>query len=157
MELHFAGLDKLGRQVHLVFTAELSAIQHLTFPSVFAVLLAGRTIELTVDVIYSTAEVLLERGAAYVMCWGEGANRCEDLIDEAVTMNTLDNPDAPTLMTTAHEDETIEEVLEFATTVAVPAEGFAACRDVVLVFHGNVNWYNEAHILLENMLSDGAA
>jgi hypothetical protein len=157
MELYFAGRDELGRQAHLAFIPELTAIGHLAFPGVFVVLIAGRTIDLSVDGIYSVAEVLLERGAAYIMCWGEGASRCEDIIDEAVAMKTLDDPTAPTIMTTAHENESIEEVLKFATTAAVPADEFANCRDVVLVFHDNVNWYNEACIHLENMLNDGAA
>lgn len=156
MELCFKGRDEFGRRVHLAFIPELSAIGSLAFPGMFVVLVAGRTIDLSADIIYSVAEVLLARGAAYVMCWGEGANRCEDIIDEAEAMNTLDNPEAPTLMTT-HEDESIREVMEFAFTAAAPAEHSVECRDVVLVFHGNVNWYNEAHILLEEMLHDGAA
>jgi hypothetical protein len=56
-------------------------------------------------------------------------------------------------MTTAHEGESLDEVLSFATTVAVPAEQMAA--DVVLLFHGNINWFNEAHNLLEDMLTSG--
>ncbi|HYI10885.1 MAG TPA: hypothetical protein VEK57_17630 [Thermoanaerobaculia bacterium] len=70
-------------------------------------------------------------------------------------MKALDRPDTPVLMTTAHEDESLREVLEFATTAAIPDERYAAnCQHVVLVFHGNVQRYNEARDLLEDMLEE---
>ncbi|HEX8253565.1 MAG TPA: hypothetical protein VF846_10475, partial [Thermoanaerobaculia bacterium] len=91
----------------------------------------------------------------YVMCWGEGASRFEDLVDEAAVMKHLVDPARPTIMTTAHEGEPLADALEFATTVAIPAEAFPkACRDVVLLFHGHVGWYNEAQNVLEDMLRD---
>lgn len=138
---------------------QFSEIGELVFPEgVFVVLIGGPTHELPVDLLYSTAQRLLERGAAYVMCWGEGAGRLEDIVDEADAMRSLDRPDAVTVMTTAHEDESLREVLDFATTVAIPAEPLnELCEDVVLVFYENVHWYNEAHNVLEDILSDGAA
>lgn len=159
MELYLAGRDQLGRRVHLAFIPEFSGIQQLAFPEgVFVILIAGPTQDASVDLIYLTADMLLKRGAAYVMCWGAGAKRFEDIVDEAVAMRSIDFPIVSAVLTTAHENESIEEVLEFATTVAVPADTFAGtCEDVVLVFLENVNWYNEAHILLEYMLTGGAA
>lgn len=89
---------------------------------------------------------------------GEGANRCEDIVDEAAAMRAIDDPEAPFIMTTAHEHESLDQALRFATNIAVPAELLAdAARDVVLIFHENVSWYNEAHNLLEDMLTSGAA
>ena len=157
MELDSAGRDQLGRRVSLAFTPELSDIGQVAFPEgAFVVLIAGPTAHLPVDVIYAAAEELLGRGAVYVMCWGDGSSRCEDIVDEAVVMRTLDEPDAPAIMTTSHAGTSIEEVLEFAITVAVPADELAeVCREVVLVFHENVHFYNEAHLLLEEMLRDG--
>lgn len=157
MELSLAGYDPLARRVHLAFAPRFSDIQDIVFPEFpFVVLLGGDTSGISVDLIYSTAEHLLDRGAAYILAWGDGASRCEDIVDETATMRTLDHPEAPTIMTTAHEGESIEEVLAFATTVAVPAEPLAAATaDVVLVFHGNVRWFNEAHNLLEDMLKGG--
>lgn len=157
--MDFAGYDRLGRRVHLAFAQQFSDIQGLVFPGgVFVVLLGGPTQHLPVELLYSTAQRLLERGAAYVMCWGEGATRLEDIVDEAGTMGSLDHPDAATVMTTAHEGESVQELLEFATTVAVPAEPLAqSCEDVVLVFHENAHWYDEARAVLENILRDGLA
>ncbi|HYO79427.1 MAG TPA: hypothetical protein VE010_23375 [Thermoanaerobaculia bacterium] len=154
-ELYFAGRDELGRDVHLAFVRELSDVGALVLPQTFVILIGGATADLPVDVIYSAAEALLEKGAAYVMCWGEGASRLEDIVDEAVAMRGMRDPAAKTVMTTAHEDERLGDVLEFATTVAVPAEELPKeGRDVVLLFHGNVSWYNEAHNALEDLLKN---
>lgn len=159
MELQFAGFDRLGRRVHLAYIPEFAGIQHLPYPGgSFVVLVGGPTEDLSVDLLYSTAELLLERGAAYVMCWGDGSSRLEDIVDEAAVMRSLDLPDAPTIMTTAHKDEPLSDVLTFATTVAVPAEPLAeACHDVVMVFHRNVHACNEARHWLEDMLTDDPA
>lgn len=159
MELHAVGRDELGRRVYLLFAPDFADINNAPFPAPpFVLLLGGPTQNLPVELVYSTIERLLTRGAAYIMCWGEGANRCEDIADEAAVMSSIDNPHAATILTTAHDRDSLDEVLDFATTVAVPAEPLAErCRDVVLVFHGNVHWYNQAQILLEDMLGGGAA
>jgi hypothetical protein len=159
MELYLAGYDQLARRVHLAFAPRFSDIQGIVFPQrPFVVLLGGDTSGVSVDLIYSTTQRLLDQGAAYILSWGDGARRCEDIVDEATAMRTLDNPEVPLIMTTAHEDESLGEVLSFATTVAIPAEPLAAATaDVVLLFHGNVSWFNEARNLLEDMLTGGAA
>jgi hypothetical protein len=88
------------------------------------------------------------------MSWGEGAARCEDIADEAIAMRGIDRPHSLSVMTTAHEGETLREVLTFATTLAVPAEALArVTTDVVLIFHGHAGWYDEARSLLEDMLT----
>lgn len=157
--MDFAGYDQLGRRVHLAFARQFSDIQGLAFPEgAFVVLLGGPTHHLPVDLLYSTAQRLLQRGAVYVMCWGDGASRLEDIVDEAGAMSSVDQPRAATVMTTAHEGESIREVLDFATTVAIPAEPLdQSCDDAVLVFHQDVHWYNEAHNVLEDILGDGVA
>ncbi|MBV9071276.1 MAG: hypothetical protein JO231_21355 [Acidobacteria bacterium] len=158
MKLHLAGYDQLGRRVHLGFAREFADIRTVALPSSsFLVLLGGDTTGVPIDLIYSTAECLLDRGAAYILCWGDGATVCEDIVDEAAAMRAVDNPDNPIIMTTAHEGESLDEVLRFATTVAVPAEPLTAAADLVLIFHENVSWYSEAHNVLEEVLRNGAA
>lgn len=154
---YFAGIDEVGRRVHLTFVPQFSDVATLPFPQTpFVVLLGGHTRELSVDLIYDTAELLLKKGAVYVICWGDGAGRCEDIVDEAETMLSLDDDRPPSILTTAHEEDTLSEVLEFATTVAIPSEPYTeTCRDVLLVFHGNAGWYDEARKLLKDLLSEG--
>ena len=149
------GHDDFGRRVHLLFSPRFDGIQNLSFPEgSFVVLIGGPTLNVSVDEIYATAEVLLQKGAVYIMCWGQGAQRLEDIIDEADAMKSIGDSSAGVVMTTAHEHHSLGEVLEFATTMAIPAAPLArSCQDVVLIFHGNVNPYNEAHNLLEDMLS----
>jgi pentatricopeptide repeat protein len=159
MELYPAGFDQLARRVHLVFVPAFADIESIVFPSrPFVVLLAGNSEDVPVDVIYSTVEYLLDRHAVYIMSWGRGARRSEDIADEAIAMRGFDRTDSVTIMTTAHEGETLHEVLAFATTLAIPAEALAsATTDVVLVFYGQAGWYDEARTLLEDMLTSGAA
>lgn len=159
MALHGAGRDEFGKQVCIGFVSALSEIRDVVLPEGdFMLLLAGPTHDLSVDAIYSAAELLLDRGAVYVMCWGEGARRCEDIIDEAVAMKSLDHPVALGILTTAHENESLSAVLEFATATATPADAYVeTCRNVVLLFHTYVGWYNEAQSVLEKLLSNGAA
>jgi hypothetical protein len=153
MEWHSAGRDELGRNVRSAFVADFAEIPHLAYPEIpFVILLGGATHELPVDAIYATAGALLDRGAVYFLCWGEGASRCEDVIDEAATMKWIDAPQLVPIMTTAHEEDSLRDVLQFATSVAVPAEPFAhLCADVLLVFHGNAAAYDEARRILEEM------
>jgi hypothetical protein len=148
------GFDELGRRVHLAFITDLSSIRDVVFPGpMFVILLAGPTADTSVDDLYSTAEFLLEKGAAYVMCWGDGSTRLEDIVDEAATMNAVDGPPTPVIMTTAHENEPLSDTLEFATTVAVPAAEYAdRCRDVVMIFHGERALHEEARVRLAEIL-----
>jgi hypothetical protein len=147
MDLYPAGRDQLGRRVHIGFIPRFEEIRNVALPQgPLVVLLGGPTSAVSVDVLYATAEHLLDRGAVYIMCWGEGAERCEEIVDEAVVMRSMDDKSLPQIMTTAHERDTLDEVLEFATTVAVPAE--PAGEEVVLLFWENVGWYDEARRLI---------
>lgn len=151
---HHAGRDALGRDVLLVFVPVLRDVARLEFPPVpFVFFLGGDTSGAIPEPLFEVAQAVLSGGAAYVLCWGPGSSLAEDLFDEAIVGDA--RSDAFThVMTTSHEDETISDALEFATTVAIPHESVAAaCRVVLVVFTGNVNWYNEGQNCLEDLLA----
>ena len=155
MKHEFIGYDELGRRVHLAFASTWSDLQQAALPwKQFVALLGGATAHVSTDQLYAIAERLLDAGAVYLMCWGDGASRCEEIIDEAVAMRSP----ASTIMTTAHEGESLEEVSSFATSVALPDAAFAATTgDVVLLFVENVRWYDDARRLLQAMLTSDRA
>ncbi|HYI10886.1 MAG TPA: hypothetical protein VEK57_17635 [Thermoanaerobaculia bacterium] len=72
MNLDAAGRDAFGRQIHQAFAPDFPALRDVAFPEgKFVLLLAGPTRDLDVDALYMTAELLLDRGAVYVLCWGK--------------------------------------------------------------------------------------
>ncbi|MBI2202535.1 MAG: hypothetical protein HYU41_01585 [Candidatus Rokubacteria bacterium] len=98
------------------------------------------------------ADHLLTAGAVWVCAWGPGAGRLEDIFDDAAIANDPGGT-KPVICTTAHADERIEEAFEFAISAALPASEYSeSCRAVVAVFVGNVNWYNDTAMYLEDAL-----
>jgi hypothetical protein len=155
-ELEHAGRDELSRDVFLLFTSTLQDLERIEVPSQpFVLFLGADTTEAVPEPLFNVARVLLDAGAVYVLCCGRGCERAEDLFDEAVA-GELGEEAYGSVMTTSHSSESILEALEFATSVAVPDEAFAAnCSTVVVAFVGNVNWYNEAQNYLEDLLTGG--
>ena len=142
-----AGHDERERLVYLSFCSSFAQILEVRPPArPFIVLLGGNTTNEAVDDMARVAEHLLSVGAVYLVCWGAGASRLEDIVDEVAV-----EWDADTLiMTTAHEDESLFEALEFCIDSAVPADPVHDCRTIVMLFFGNVNWHNEAAGWLED-------
>jgi hypothetical protein len=60
---------------------------------------------------------LLADDCRYACCWGHGCGRLEYAFDRVIVDQGLDRADEP-VMTTAHEDESLDEALWFATQVA---------------------------------------
>jgi hypothetical protein len=60
------------------------------------------------------ARAWLEAGASYVCAWGPTAGVIEETFDYASFLPELSQPLPFTLMTTSHEEGTLEEVLWFA-------------------------------------------
>lgn len=57
---------------------------------------------------------LLENGCRYVLCAGNISEKQERSVDELHVERTRQNAHTPHVMTTAHADESIEEVIDFA-------------------------------------------
>ncbi len=57
-------------------------------------------------------ETFLKDGVIFVGVVGKDASRIEDIIDEVVVGDGSD--DSSTLLTSSHEDETLEQALHFA-------------------------------------------
>jgi hypothetical protein len=152
LELEFAGFDEVGRRAFLGYAQDLDEISELEPPSGgrFLLFLGADTSEASADALFSFACSMLDRGAVYVLAWGQGCERVEEIFDEAIVHRDLEGVE-PVIMTTSHTEDSIMEALEFATTVAIPAKGYEAVT-LLILFAGNVNWYNEAHICLEDLL-----
>lgn len=103
------------------------------------------------------ASAALSRGMVYFCAWGHDCERIHDIVDEVIAED--DHGEGrfvgPTpndiVMTTWHNDETLEEALGFFTTSAVPTDGFAANSNFRLaICVGNPEWARTATRVLQS-------
>lgn len=92
------------------------------------------------------AEGVLRAGAVYVCCWGPGADRLEERIDEAAQeIERRAGLHLPVIMTSQHESETMDEALWFAANATWPAEEYEdTCDALVVVAVGDPAWQERA-------------
>lgn len=64
------------------------------------------------DVLPEFVKACVQDKVALIAVWGAGCEEAEDLLDELI-VNTTEDP-ARFITTTAHEDETLEDVIAFA-------------------------------------------
>jgi hypothetical protein len=89
------------------------------------------------------ARSLLKAGCVYFCCWGPGCERVHDIVDEQYLIESgySVHDDETVVMTTWHNDESLEEATWFAINVAFPDDRFFdECKAVVAVCIGNIEW-----------------
>ncbi len=79
--------------------------------------------------------------------WGRGSERFNDIVDEVIVGDDLTKQEfsgpstSDVVMTTWHDDETLEETLDFLATCAVPIDGFTPDSHFRLVISvANQQW-----------------
>jgi hypothetical protein len=108
------------------------------------------------QVVADFALAALERGMVYFCSWGPDCERFHDIVDQLrdadeLSVQEFSGPsESDVIITTSHADETLEESLDFFTTV-VPTEGFAEDSDFRLVICvGNADWLDRANRFLKS-------
>jgi len=92
------------------------------------------------DELARCARSLLKAGCVYFCCWGAGCERVHDIVDEQYLIDSgySVNDDKSVIMTTWHDDESLEEAAWFALNVAFPDDRyFDDCRAVVALSIGD--------------------
>lgn len=78
------------------------------------------------------AVALLEQGCEYACCWGDDCSRLHDIFDEVAVQREIEGPPIDTIddvvMTTWHENDSLDEALWFAINCA-----FLAHHDLTAV------------------------
>lgn len=94
---------------------------------------------------------MVNRGTVYICAWGAECERFDTIFDlVAVNLEIEEGRDLP-LMTTWHNDESLDEALWFALNVAYPDEKYAdSCGSVLAVSVANPAWYAQ---IQERLLS----
>jgi len=134
-------------------TLQEAGLSLVALPKHFVLLLAANTTPLSGPELVDAARRILEAGASYVCCWGPGCERLHDCFDEA--RFGFDDPDAgdDVIMTTWHEDESLEEAIWFAINTAFPTPKYEVTTRIVAVLTiANASWSLRA----EEYLREGA-
>jgi hypothetical protein len=83
---------------------------------------------------------LLDAGCCFFVCFGSGSEYVHDKIDDIISKNKqLD------VLTTFHENETLEEALNFFLVVALEKTGFG-----LLITHNQYEWRAVLNNMEEN-------
>jgi hypothetical protein len=123
----------------------------------FRLFVAADIHDIGTDVVSEFASSALSSGMVYFCAWGRDCEQFHDIVDAIVVKDQINErrfvgPNAnDTVMTTWHEDESLEEALDFFIACAVPTEGFvldSSFRLVICV--GNAEWAGTATRLLES-------
>lgn len=101
--------------------------------------------------LFSLVGWVMDQSAVYVCVWGPGCERVHDVIDEAIIELDQTETDETVIMTTWHDDETLEEALWFALNDAIPASAYSAsCSVVIAVSIGSEQWGTRISAYLSN-------
>jgi hypothetical protein len=148
-----------GTKFAVVEVPQLAWPAELQIPSKrFRLLVAADTSQLSVQTISDFALASLEHGMVYFCSLGPGCERFHDIVDEVVVEDDLGeqkfsgSKPGDVIMTTSHEDEPLEEALEFLALFSVPTEGFQPDSDFRLVICvGNPDWAPTASNYLQSI------
>ena len=106
----------------------------------FRLFVAADTTDITTEVISAFVHAALKSGMVYFCGWGPDCERFHDIVDEVVVEDDLGERQfagansGDTIMTTWHENDTLEEAVEFFFNFAFPTDGFEAGSDYWLAF-----------------------
>ncbi len=124
----------------------------------FRLFVAADISHISADVVSQFAAAALARGMVYFCAWGRDCERFHDIVDEVVVEDDVlgkrrfVGPTAKdAVMTTWHDDESLEEALEFFINSALPTQGFAAdssFRLVICIRHPD--WADAATRMLQS-------
>jgi hypothetical protein len=149
LSLERVGFDEVRDRALFVLSAEdpadLSDMSIVTGSRYFVSLIAWDSRERSAAEIARLARMLLDAGCVYFCCWGPGCERVHDIVDEEYARGGLSvSDDGSTVMTTWHDDESLEESAWYSLNVAFPDDRFFdQCKSVVAVCVGSRRWAAE--------------
>ena len=134
--------------LHVSFLRDIAG--KLSVPTAgFTVLIACDSEGLSSDEIRDCAKALIAKGVVYVCCWGNGCERFHDILDEVwITCGTEEKSSTvasnSTLMTTWHDDESLDDALwHLLFTAWPPAGDESAFYSIVAVSVNDINWADQ--------------
>jgi hypothetical protein len=149
--LNHLGADTHGRDLYLLeLRAWADWPSELDLPSErFCLLVAGDARGEAPEAIATIASQALAAGCVYACMWGPGCELVHDTFD--AKFNELEHSAGPVVMTTWHEDESLEQAFTFLMRDALPSDPWiASCRASLVAVIGNVHWAAEVRRLAQS-------
>ena len=113
----------------------------------FRLFVAADVTGLSTKLMSEFAVAALKSGMVYFCAWGPGCERFHDIVDEVVVEDQIGERifvgknESDTIMTTWHDDEPLEEALDFFANLTYPTMGFEANSNFwVAVSLTNAEW-----------------
>lgn len=144
MELEHIGTDReTARELYLLdltCPGDLPSAL-ITCGKYSTVLVAWDVTNVRSGTIATFAQRLIEAGAVYFCTWGGDCERVHDIIDEQWVGDGFTAENDPTLMTTWHDDDSLDDTIWFTLYNALPIDMyFDDCRSVIAICIGNSDW-----------------
>ena len=119
----------------------------------FVLLLACDARLIENSALASFAGSMIDQGVAYLCAWGPECERVHDIFDEVLVMREIeDKRDSPHVMTTWHNDESLDEALWFMLYSAYPDDSLAeTCGVDLAVSVANDDWASQIHRRLSKL------
>ena len=121
------------KQFAVIDLAELKWPSNLQLPSIHFRLLVAADIEnVPAEIVSEFAFSALSKGMVYFCAWGPGCSRFHDIVDEVIVVDEIGErrfagpSKDDVVITTWHEEDTLQEALDFLATCANPTDGFAS-------------------------------
>lgn len=120
----------------------------------FALLLVVRAPDIAPDEQASLSKQIVDAGCRYAVCAGVDSSSWDDSIDLAVVEANLDGhrPESKTVMTTWHDSDTLEEVVDFFFG-NMAFEDFTPSRRLAVQLGGT----DQERRVLEGLLHEGGS
>jgi hypothetical protein len=122
----------------------------------FRLFIAANTADIPSDVISKFIEMALQNGMVYLCVWGAGCSRFHDIADLVIVQDELGKRSfvgpnqQDTIMTTWHEEEALEDAVEYFVMTSHPTEGYLIDSNYWLAISlGNNSWATTIQQYLE--------
>ncbi|HEX8289640.1 MAG TPA: hypothetical protein VF556_16775 [Pyrinomonadaceae bacterium] len=145
--------DGFKRQIFFLPLESLESLpSELRLPTLHFVLFIACDVEhLSGDALYSFAERMIAFGTVYICAWGKGCSRFDSAFDMVCVMREInEEKEFPHIMTTWHDNQSLDEALWFALNLAYPDDEFAESCSTLVVSVAGEKW--NAH--LQNRLAN---
>ena len=129
--------DRIERELYFLSLPNFDVLStRLVLPSRhFAAFVAGDAMSVDPTILRRFARLLIESGCVYFCSWGPDCERVHDIFDEVC------DPDAPVIMTTWHDRDSLDGALWFFVSDSHPdAEYDSTCGCGVAISVGDAAW-----------------
>jgi len=144
LQLEDFGINQVSeRQLYFLELPDLSALSaslHLS-SRYFNMLLACDARHIPGDVVAEAAASLIGQGLVYICSWGADCARVESVFDEVIVERNPGETERSVIMSTQHDEESLDEALWYLLHVAFPAGDYEEhCKAEVVAVVDNKEW-----------------